>query len=238
MAAAVRSAESLQAPDVSQAEIDAFHREHFSSAAIEVFASDFLQPETQLVHGEDQYYEEYYEEYEEEDDSLGYYPDGVKRTLTDEQIAIFRHSELEALRRAEEKKPTKTSKASPAVVKSETVERPEIRETPELEDGEEEGELDSDTRRTEPSKSGSKKKKRKKSKKRKSNLTATQVQDAQELQRGDPGWFKKTIKPDLRKRTWDIVEAGMDSLDYDGLEATGDTGSGSAAQRRKISYDD
>lgn len=31
-----------------------------------------------------------------EDDGLGYYDDGVKRTLTDEQIAIFRHSELEA----------------------------------------------------------------------------------------------------------------------------------------------
>lgn len=34
---------------------------------------------------------------ENEDDSLGYYPDGVKRTLTDEQIAIFRHSEIQEL---------------------------------------------------------------------------------------------------------------------------------------------
>ena len=32
-------------------------------------------------------------------DTLGYYPDGVKRTLTDAQIAMFRHSEIEALRR-------------------------------------------------------------------------------------------------------------------------------------------
>ena len=31
------------------------------------------------------------------DDSLGYYSDGVKRTLTDEQIAIFRHTEVEML---------------------------------------------------------------------------------------------------------------------------------------------
>lgn len=38
--------------------------------------------------------------YEEEgDDGLGYYPDGVKRTLTDEQIAIFRRTELVQLRR-------------------------------------------------------------------------------------------------------------------------------------------
>lgn len=30
---------------------------------------------------------------------MGYYPDGAKRTLTDEQIRIFRHSEIHALRR-------------------------------------------------------------------------------------------------------------------------------------------
>ena len=33
----------------------------------------------------------------EDDDGLGYYPDGVKRTLTDEQIAMFRHSEIYAI---------------------------------------------------------------------------------------------------------------------------------------------
>ena len=36
---------------------------------------------------------------EEEEDDLGYYPDGAKRTLTDEQIAIFRHSEIHLLLR-------------------------------------------------------------------------------------------------------------------------------------------
>jgi len=39
-------------------------------------------------------------EYIEEDDGLGYYEDGNKRTLTDEQIAIFRHSEIQSLLRA------------------------------------------------------------------------------------------------------------------------------------------
>jgi hypothetical protein len=34
-----------------------------------------------------------------DDDCLGYYSDGVKRTLTDEQIAIFRHSEIQNLLR-------------------------------------------------------------------------------------------------------------------------------------------
>ncbi|KKK19956.1 hypothetical protein AOCH_003142 [Aspergillus ochraceoroseus] len=37
--------------------------------------------------------------FDDEDDGLGYYPDGVKRTLTDEQIGIFRHSEIHALLR-------------------------------------------------------------------------------------------------------------------------------------------
>ena len=36
---------------------------------------------------------------DEYDDGLGYYPDGVKRTLTDQQIAMFRHSEIYALLR-------------------------------------------------------------------------------------------------------------------------------------------
>ena len=34
-----------------------------------------------------------------EDDGLGYYPDGNKRTLTDDQIAMFRHSEIYAILR-------------------------------------------------------------------------------------------------------------------------------------------
>lgn len=34
-----------------------------------------------------------------DDDGLGYYEDGVKRTLTDEQIEMFRHSEIETMLR-------------------------------------------------------------------------------------------------------------------------------------------
>ena len=34
-----------------------------------------------------------------EEDDLGYYPDGVKRTLTDDQIAMFRHSEIYSILR-------------------------------------------------------------------------------------------------------------------------------------------
>lgn len=51
---------------------------------------------------QDNYDYDYYHEDGEEEDDLGYYPDGVKRTLTDEQIRIFRHSEIHALRREKE----------------------------------------------------------------------------------------------------------------------------------------
>ena len=39
----------------------------------------------------------------EDDDGLGYYPDGVKRTLTDEQVAIFRNSEIYSLLRSRQR---------------------------------------------------------------------------------------------------------------------------------------
>lgn len=42
------------------------------------------------------------EDFGEDDDGLGYYQDGVKRTLTDEQIAMFRHSEIYALLREQQ----------------------------------------------------------------------------------------------------------------------------------------
>jgi hypothetical protein len=35
--------------------------------------------------------------HEDDDDKLGWYHDGVKRTLTDEQVAMFRHSEIRRL---------------------------------------------------------------------------------------------------------------------------------------------
>ncbi|KAH7408275.1 hypothetical protein DE146DRAFT_629205 [Phaeosphaeria sp. MPI-PUGE-AT-0046c] len=51
----------------------------------------------QFLHGSSQ--EAAGDFYEEEDDGLGYYSDGTKRTLTDEQIAMFRHSEIQAILR-------------------------------------------------------------------------------------------------------------------------------------------
>lgn len=60
-----------------------FHAKHFPGAP---------QP-AHVLHGVT---EEATEGYYDEDDGLGYYSDGTKRTLTDEQIAMFRHSEIQA----------------------------------------------------------------------------------------------------------------------------------------------
>ncbi|ORY55485.1 uncharacterized protein BCR38DRAFT_452417 [Pseudomassariella vexata] len=235
MATASHAPKPFEALYVSQADLEAFHNTHFSAAAAQFFSTNFLQslPTDERYHDETLY--EVYEEEEQEDDGLGYYPDGVKRTLTDEQIAIFRHSELEALRR-EESKAAKGIDCSKAPKGSEDDGTPHKLESVRLAEADytygsesEEGQLDSDTPKPKRSSTSSKKKKKRKKPKHK-------VQN-QKPQRGDAGWFKQTIKPDLRKRTWDVVESGMDSLDYDDEAGTRSV-TGSAAQRRKISYDD
>jgi hypothetical protein len=48
---------------------------------------------------------------------------------------------------------------------------------------------------------------------------------------------KQPPKPDLRKRTWDKVDRGLQSLDY-GEEEDIATALPTASQRRKISYED
>ncbi|KAK4155521.1 hypothetical protein C8A00DRAFT_13455 [Chaetomidium leptoderma] len=97
----------FKVPQISQAEMTAFHEAHFSELATDQFQAQFLRPHHPPAQHITYNAADEEEHYEEEDDGLGYYPDGVKRTLTDEQIAIFRHSELESLRRARESSRTK-----------------------------------------------------------------------------------------------------------------------------------
>ncbi|KAK5992845.1 hypothetical protein PT974_06267 [Cladobotryum mycophilum] len=159
-------------PQVSQDELFAFHQKHFSTGALADFGQDFMNPTAAHESHAAPSYDEWDEE--EEDDGLGYYKDGVKRTLTDAQIEIFRHSELRELRRAQEKlAQAKTTVSSDASADDAKKSSPQIQGPG----------VASDFR--------SKKKKKKK----------------------NPP--KKEPKPDLRKRTWDVVEAGLDSLDYD-----------------------
>jgi hypothetical protein len=178
----------------------AFHEAHFSKLATDQFQAQFLRPdhppaeETTYDAADDEEY------YEEEDDGLGYYPDGVKRTLTDEQIAIFRHSELEALRRARESSNSgKTTTMKP--------------EEDAAHHMSEDGEVSSAPSATAKQ---SKKRKRGKSKKNKTNNGVEPI--------------------DLRKRTWDVVDKGLATLDYG--EENNEPVEASAIQRRRISYDD
>jgi hypothetical protein len=76
---------------ITQDDLRAFHAKHFPDAQVpEHFLHGVEQGQSQEAA------EEYYEE---EDDGLGYYLDGTKRTLTDEQIAMFRHSEIQSILR-------------------------------------------------------------------------------------------------------------------------------------------
>jgi len=83
------------------------------------------------------------ENYGDEDDELGYYNDGAKRTLTDEQIAMFKHSEIQSLLRARRQSREKTTSDYKDVPRSKEMESG-IWGVEEAEDGHErieEGEL-------------------------------------------------------------------------------------------------
>ena len=82
MAASLASADFV-VPSVTEDDLRAFHTKHFAHAQAPL--NFFTAPE--------QYQKD------EEDDGLGYYADGVKCTLTAEQVAIFRHSEIQQILR-------------------------------------------------------------------------------------------------------------------------------------------
>ena len=136
----------------------------------------------------------------------------MKRTLTDEQIAMFRHSETQALQRARERASTRRNSSSPPPATHAHIEALE-------DDRSEDGELLDDVSNT--GVAATKKKKNKKKKKRGS------------------GNGKRHYSPDpeRRKRTWDVVETGLDGLDY-GETGQSQAQTSPARQRRRIMYDD
>ncbi|POR38041.1 Uncharacterized protein TPAR_01769 [Tolypocladium paradoxum] len=149
----------------------AFDQTHFSSEAVANFGQTFQNPAAfQQTHRQPEYHD-----WAEEDD-LGYYEDGVKRTLTDEQIEMFRQSELRELRRLQAKGLRPQSATPQEGSANDSKQSPPQRQ---------EANPPWSTR-------GTTKKKKK------------GVKNA----RYEP-------KPDLRKRTWDVVEQGLDTLDYD-----------------------
>lgn len=145
-----------------------FHQSHFGNDATSLFGNGFMNlAATNTGLSDDNQVDGSWEE-----DDLGYYEDGVKRTLTDEQIEIFRHSELRELERTKEK-----------AARSNKTDDKEATETT--------GSPQTQNERSSASNSRNRKKNK-----------------MNKQPRREP-------KPDLRKRTWDVVEAGLDSLDYD-----------------------
>lgn len=106
----------------------------------------------------------------------------MKRTLTDEQIEIFRHSELEALRKQKEREKQLVAKATAS-----------SGDATDLSGDSHAPAQTESVSSTLPTSFQSNKKRKKKGSKR---------------ARPEP-------KPDLRKRTWDVVDKGLDSLEYD-----------------------
>lgn len=72
-----------------QEDLYAFHARTFGSPAPGQHSHTNQGSHNDAAHDESQV----------EDDDLGYYPDGAKRTLTDDQIAMFRHSEIYSILR-------------------------------------------------------------------------------------------------------------------------------------------
>lgn len=208
----------MAVPEISQTDLKSFHAAHFSKASTTHFAQQFLGPVE----------EEYLEEVE--DDGLGYYEDGVKRTLTDEQIAIFRHSEMHAILRdrryAEEAR--RDESGTPA----------SIPEEGELEAGELEDDIsgsreyEAEILAEEMPRLASVHSPSLKRARQKAGRKAKKAEQARQK-----GWFKQNVKPDLRKRTWDKVDSGIGNLDYEEHSGAAPV-QNPVSQRRRITYED
>ncbi|KFY33921.1 hypothetical protein V494_07207 [Pseudogymnoascus sp. VKM F-4513 (FW-928)] len=188
-------------PLVSTVELADFYTKHFSGHSKDHFATTFLAEGVT----------------EEEDDNLGYYADGVKRTLTDEQIAMFRHTEIETLLREKRKSDeAKADKAERALgLEQETVGDSEPH--------------DASLAGTQASRASV------------TPLEAgplAQTKSSTDDPKKKKSHFKRNIKPDLRKRTWDQVDHGLETLDYEEDVGRPSPKRNAGPQRRTISYDD
>lgn len=125
---------------------------------------------------------------------------------------MFRHSELQALEKAKEQSESnlrrRRNTSSPI--------QPDVEEGNDFQDGELTENIGA-TSAPRPTKKKNKKKKK----------------------RGSGNSSKKQWEPDpeRRKRTWDVVETGLDGLAYDDAEQSGASAE-RAPQRRRITYDD
>jgi hypothetical protein len=70
-------------PDLDPEQLRHFHQAHFPCQNV---------PHLSLTSNQEEQ-----EQDQQGDQELGCYPDGIKRTLTDDQVAMFRHSEIQRL---------------------------------------------------------------------------------------------------------------------------------------------
>ncbi|RFU23808.1 hypothetical protein B7463_g12530, partial [Scytalidium lignicola] len=174
-------------------------RDTFLGVSADHFSEDFLGPVEQ----------DHCTVLENQDDGFGYYEDGVQRTLTDEQITMFRHSEIQTILR--ERRHKKEAEVDSGLISS-----ADDREV-DIEDGEVEDEELQEREIAAATPEVSRQSRKRKRKKSKQNHPA---------------------KPDLRKRTWDKVDEGLAGLDYDEATGVADGTRQLYTQRRRISYND
>lgn len=99
-----RSSSKIVPPAIDTSDLINFHLSHFQGTyplgmeRLDVKPTDNSETELSENHNNDNS-SEHDEEY---DDGLGYYPDGTKRTLTDEQIAFLRASELRQIQKQQQ----------------------------------------------------------------------------------------------------------------------------------------
>jgi len=94
------STTTLAIPTITESDLHSFHAKHFpnSTKPTQFFITSTEQiPST--TNGPSNGDRDDSIEYDEEYEDLGTYPDGTARTLTDDQIAMFRHSEIQTLLR-------------------------------------------------------------------------------------------------------------------------------------------
>ncbi|KAK8225964.1 hypothetical protein HDK77DRAFT_79251 [Phyllosticta capitalensis] len=93
----------MKVPAVTVDDMCDFHAKHFPNAPVpgDFFSHQQAHPDSAKCVAEKKPMKEEIVGKEEpepqHDDDLGYYPDGVKRTLTDDEISVFRHSEVHRL---------------------------------------------------------------------------------------------------------------------------------------------
>ncbi|EPE02769.1 hypothetical protein F503_08532 [Ophiostoma piceae UAMH 11346] len=241
----------IQVPQISRDELFTFHESHFAKVSVADFGVSFtgLQVPSAPVStdqtgqvdgiGDEEYYEYEYEEGEGEYGAADDYDDEPFDPSVAHLVPDFEVVE-----------PTKEAEETRGDIKDRKDNKDE-----EEQDDAEEGEIPDEGGDVEGNGEDEPRLKKKKKRRRKKNgasnankaagsntASAGSSNDAAADQKPDKRGRQdrhhgRPPKPDLRKRTWDVVDQGLGSLDYDETET--DPGSMPAPpQRRRIQYED